>query len=520
MQKLHETMYFLNKCLENRELALNIQNKNDRKETEKIFSHIRNGFDNIIKAHQHQVSCTEQFLSLCKKEEFDAAKNLILHIDVDYKNNEGDNAISLLLESDLYDENKFSLLSSLLEKKADVNYKNRFNRTPIMEACLRKRSLFILELLFNYEPNLNIETDLHNKDTAIDYLCISYPDDLFSLNQHEEKQDKQSEQEEEYKKKIKLLITYNFNVKVNNKKRPKYSIYVKNVIMKELMFDYIKSNNIKCVKLLLELGANANYINANKESLLMIACKSTIEIVKDLVEHYADINYFNDQDSVIDYVNPFFPEDLKITETGPGINNEIFNYLIINNITIKLNLKRPKFYDYIIKQKQIILGEELINACYKNDYCEIKRLIKLGACSKYNRNGDTTITATLHGEDVDCHFIIITLLLESGADPNDNGALLVACRKKNFDLRVISLLLKYGAQIKNNKNNKNKKNKDTLLDLLCPEYPNDIDTPKINSYKYNNLKILLRHLYDNGFYVINKEKRPNYYKFVKSTLLL
>lgn len=403
-------------------------------------------------------------------------------------------------------------LKKTLIEKHDLNLKND-GLTAIMLALKEKLPKEVIELLLKHDRNTSLKIiDSDNGDTAIDFACETYPEDISQSHINDTKSI-------ENKEIIKLLIRHNYDVRPNPL-RPKFCSYITDV-MSEMLFEGVEDNNDAAVELLLELGGNVNCVNDNKESLLMVACKKNCRLVmfQILVGFNANVNYSNKLGSVIDYVNPNFPEDIV---TDSVLNDTCINRLIGWGAKESNKEKRPKFHEYVEKHKPNVLGEELIQACKRNDIMEIKRLINLGADAKYqNSYNETTISSTLYGWESAIHYKIVKHLLENGANPNVPGETgktplcsLCSYGLSGYDEKIIKLLLDNKAEIC--------KETDSLFDIICPNYPDDIsDGPDkdnirndILKKKISNAENLVLSLSGYKINLPDKEKRPNWHNFV------
>jgi hypothetical protein len=289
-------------------------------------------------------------------------------------------------------------------EKPNINTTEYCNgRTFLMEALLRNYPTELFEKIVVWGNGLNVNFGItdNNLDRAIDYACPNYPDDIETPDDKDNKCRKDV---------IKLLIKYNYDNIKPNISRPNYCKYVENVI-NEMLLDSVVTNNDAAAECLLDIGANANYMNKDNESLLMVALKGNCGycMFKCLINCRADVNYTNEFGSVIDYVNPLFPKDIK---DDFDLKHSMINLLIFSGAKPKLGGEhlRPKFHDYIEKHRVKVLSDELLQACKRNDYTEVKRLIKLGADTKYqDRCGSTPIGNVLYGNERNFHYSLIKL---------------------------------------------------------------------------------------------------------------
>lgn len=122
--------------------------------------------------------------------------------------------------------------------------------------------------------------------------------------------------------------------------------------------------------------------------------------------------------SVVDYINPLFPDDIK---DDSKINYASMNYLISHEVEQTNKKLQPKFFDLVKRNKNKALSEKLIKQCARYDVSRIKKLISLDANVNYQReSGETPISVTQHSFYF--HMVhqhrrdIFELLLKNGAD--------------------------------------------------------------------------------------------------------
>ncbi|QTF48925.1 putative ankyrin repeat protein [Acanthamoeba polyphaga mimivirus] len=208
-----------------------------------------------------------------------------------------------------------------------------------------------------------------------------------------------------------------------------------------------KGNNMYFINLLLDLGANVNIQNMQKDTCLMSAIElNNFEMIKLFLEHGADINVIN--------------------KSGDSCLLKMFCHNRIQN---------------------------------QNDVEIIKLLIKYGA----NVNFVNKYTVLSQAIDITSNFgpEVVELLLENGADPNyiyNNETVLLEILEENKkitsnnDLLYISILLKYGA----NPNILDKHGNNTVLLAIKNKFPleiinllidNSADINVINKYKMTAL---------------------------------
>jgi ankyrin repeat protein len=450
-------------------------------------------------------------ISFSKEADSSSSSGTSQHPAIDKQESTRD--LFFILESKNFGNKELGKLKKILARNPDLNSGNKSGYTAIMIALLAKLPKEVIALLLkNRKLDLGIG---YGYDTVIDFACETYPDDIrLSLTNASQPR----------KDIIKLLIQHNYDVKPNPS-RPNYCSYVKNIVMSEMLFENVEINNDAAVELLLELGGDVNCVNKNDETLLMVACKHNCNLVmfQVLMCYDPDINYSNKLGSVIDYINPYFPQDIG---NESKLMNTCIDRLIGWGAHPSNKEKRPKFCAYIESNKPKILGDELIQACRKNEYQEIERLIRSGANTKYQTtSGETPISSTLYGYYHETHYTIIQYLLANGADPNvsdETGRtplfILCRCLLSPYNEKIISLLLDNNAIVG--------VSNDSLLDMICPNYPNDtLDLSNIfrdNNLreKYSNIEKLLVKLRDRGLIIPDKAKRPNWYNYVKNQMVI
>ena len=269
-----------------------------------------------------------------------------------------------------------------------------------------------------------------------------------------------------------------------------------NTGLSPLMYS-VKYNNLTALKMLLNLGANMDYVNvfSGKSLLMYVQNDTNIEILELLIKHKADVNYINkiSGKSILVY----FLED-------KNINNAFVESLVkngsnvINGTDYVCNGKSPSIY--AIKKSlsadllQILIqNDNNVNKIYKYDTAlmfaitnkninAIKLLINNGAdLNLVSENfvdhkfvPETPLMLAIRLNLTGSYTDVIKLLLEGKVGlyviVDDKSPLMYAIHQKS-SIEVINLLLQYNS-------NTNYVNSETsILNLLVTNYV----YPKTNS---------------------------------------
>ena len=355
-------------------------------------------------------------------------------ININIQNDRGNSALFYSLGID-----NNSITRMFLELGADVNIKNIYGHTPLINAVKDIKDIQLVKLLIDAGADVNIidETGI----TALGYSVSS-------------KEDNNS-----------IAITdllLKSGAKVNRE-----STQATTALMRAA-----KSNNFNSVKLLLITGANINATNAANKTAINFATQP--DVVQLLIDRGADY-------SIIDAV--------KI-----GSINKVNDFIKINGIDVndKNLLATAIYYNHIDIVKLLIDQGLLINliplaAKYKNIEI-VKLLINKGmdVNEPYQRTKSTITTALIEAAMVNGNIDVVNVLIDTGADINavesylNKTALLMAIEYS--DNETIELLIKYKANINHIDNEGNapidiatRLNKTDIVNLLIKNgAPNDL----------------------------------------------
>ena len=355
-------------------------------------------------------------------------------ININIQNDRGNSALFYSLGID-----NNSITQMFLELGADVNIKNIYGHTPLINAVKDIKDIQLVKLLIDTGADVNIidETGI----TALGYSVSS-------------KEDNNS-----------IAITdllLKSGAKVNRE-----STQATTALMRAA-----KSNNFNSVKLLLITGANINATNAANKTAINFATQP--DVVQLLIDRGADY-------SIIDAV--------KI-----GSINKVNDFIKINGIDVndKNLLATAIYYNHIDIVKLLIDQGLLINliplaAKYKNIEI-VKLLINKGmdVNEPYQRTKSTITTALIEAAMVNGNIDVVKVLIDTGADINavesylNKTALLMAIEYS--DNETIELLIKYKADINHIDNEGNapidiatRLNKTDIVNLLIKNgAPNDL----------------------------------------------
>ena len=355
-------------------------------------------------------------------------------ININIQNDRGNSALFYSLGID-----NNSITRMFLELGADVNIKNIYGHTPLINAVKDIKDIQLVKLLIDAGADVNIidETGL----TALGY-SVSNKEDNNSIAITD------------------LLLKS--GAKVNRE-----STQATTALMRAA-----KSNNFNSVKLLLITGANINATNAANKTAINFATQP--DVVQLLIDRGADY-------SIIDAV--------KI-----GSINKVNDFIKINGIDVndKNLLATAIYYNHIDIVKLLIDQGLLINliplaAKYKNIEI-VKLLINKGmdVNEPYQRTKSTITTALIEAAMVNGNIDVVKVLIDTGADINavesylNKTALLMAIEYS--DNETIELLIKYKADINHIDNEGNapidiatRLNKTDIVNLLIKNgAPNDL----------------------------------------------
>lgn len=241
-----------------------------------------------------------------------------------------------------------------------------------------------------------------------------------------------------------------------------------------------KGNNMYFINLLLDLGANVNIQNMQKDNCLMSAIElNNLEMIKLFLEHEADVNILdNDENNCL----------LKMFRRNK-IQNK--NDVEIVKLLIKYGANVNFVNEYPVLSEAIDItsnfGPEVVELLLENEadpnYIYGNETVLLEIFESYQKS---TISNDL---------LNVPILLKYGANPNildkfGNNAILLAI-KNNFPLEIINLLIDNNANINViNKHNMTAlmyaaKSIDTDPDY-CHQLINLLLDNKINTYLCNN----------------------------------
>lgn len=226
-----------------------------------------------------------------------------------------------------------------------------------------------------------------------------------------------------------------------------------------------KDGNIRAIKLLLEYGANVNAVNNMDDTPLLIAIKSkSYEIMKLLIENGADVNMQSEIDGTTPLMGAVYGGSSRIVslllESGADVNATDTND-----------------------------NTALIIACDKNRYTIIIQLVNHGADINQVNGSGYSVLFFIHNNH------IAETLLKLGANVNikdEDGVspLLYYIDKFSVDPNLIKLLINYGADI----NAEDDYHRTPLL-LACSRKTPDIVELLL---QYDNLDIHATNQYGNN----------------------
>lgn len=178
----------------------------------------------------------------------------------------------------------------LIDKKANINFQNRFKETPLIKA-VNSGNKDIVEVLIKNGADISLEDFLNN--SALDYAIL-----------------KSKESDNNIYRDIAYILRENrFNLK--DKK----------------LLDFVKSGNIKKVLKLLNKGSDPNLSYYDNHNILMMAVKNKdIDMVKMLVLNGADPNLKDDHGlSALDYAIFYLDKEQNLEERSKY--QDIINFL-------------------------------------------------------------------------------------------------------------------------------------------------------------------------------------------------
>lgn len=186
-----------------------------------------------------------------------------------------------------------ALVENLLKEKADVNYKNLSNQTPLMMAA-NTGKLDCVELLLAQHADVQAEDG--NKETALFYACsnqhIACMKALINAGANKNHMNNIGDEmprtplmmacEANNTETVKALV-FNFKADVNLENELKYNAA------------FFAVSNSTCLNTLIDAGANIHCrTRGGKETLLMIACKKgNLKCVESLLKHNTDVHATN-----------------------------------------------------------------------------------------------------------------------------------------------------------------------------------------------------------------------------------
>ncbi|MEM7758931.1 MAG: ankyrin repeat domain-containing protein, partial [Cyanobacteria bacterium P01_A01_bin.40] len=317
-------------------------------------------------------------------------------------------------------EQRYEIISSLIDIGADVNYEVRYTHTPIFRAISHGR-LDIAQLLIDNGANINIEdnTGEHLVFYALYYGSIES---------------------------VRLLIENNAYVDVKNKRGD------------TLLILAINGNHIELAKSLIANGANVNLKRESGETPLFHAIdQNKLELVKLLIDNGANPNLKNDKTYFKDKPDIAKFNSEKLPLFNNKINYEIAKLLIENGAAIDTKDKSGHtslFFYSKLGNKYIV--EDLIklgaNVNTKDRYgrtplfyAKNKNVVKLLVNNGANVNVEDIIgrTPLFEVEDKDT----TQLIIDKGADINHRdkrgNTPLFGAR----NLQIAQLLINNGADV-------------------------------------------------------------------------
>eukprot|EP00833_Pecoramyces_ruminatium_P010071 jgi/Orpsp1_1/1184103/evm.model.c7180000088024.1 len=365
-------------------------------------------------------------------------KYLIEHgADINMKNSDGDTPLIILCKIEL--ENSFALVKYLVDHGANVNIANDDDRkTPLMYACKKNKNLISKYLI---EKNADVNYKNKNGETP---LIIA------SKNENEEL--------------VEYLINHGANIfekDVSNNSALSYAIKKINKKIIEFLNKSIKENNnyltysyknvngIEIIKVINNKNIyDINSLNEEGDTLLIDACKNENENeIEKLIENGADVNKKN-------YVG-----DTPLTISCEIGNQKIIEYLIekgadmeINNsvgispinILCKMENKNSLNILQYLVEKGINLNNKdknkispLLMSCYfTNEIIATYLISKCLNINIQNKNGDSPLIVSCYFNNI----VIIKSLIENHADinlknKNNETPLIVAKRIKNKEIK-------------------------------------------------------------------------------------
>lgn len=353
-------------------------------------------------------------------------------------------------------EKKYNKVKEILERKADPNYRTVDNSTGLITGAAGMKPDIAKEFV-SRGVNINAQND--TGDTAL-MVCVH--------NKNVEL--------------LRYLLSLNVNVNAKNKQG-----------LTALMAACGKSDNIQCVKLLLESGAAAtiNYQEniSKKTALILAAEKGAAEIIKELLAFGADIELETSVGSTaLGLVSEcgYYNIAKILLEAGANPNVRAANGISILDIAVQEkhgdivqllleynadpNMDNGKYQAPLIKAAQrgsfeiiqMLLAKgadieavdtrsltALMYACQNGHIDVVKYLLSVCTAEHINKRNDQGATALMLAVNNN-RLGVVELLLNKKADPNISSrsgttALIIATCQGYIDL--LEELLKKGANI-------------------------------------------------------------------------
>ncbi|MEA3523279.1 MAG: ankyrin repeat domain-containing protein [Campylobacterota bacterium] len=212
-------------------------------------------------------SSTQHGYNLLHLATYSANKDLIVYLlnkglDIDGVDNNGNTALNIAVKFEDYED----IISLLIQRHASLDHQNEKGQTPLTSA-LRSGFSTISKLLIDNGANIHVVDNLHTPLTLIHNSILRYPnhaDDFRSLESE--------------------LLIRGAHVNIPANALGWTPLY--------LSISKMQTHVLKLhLELLIQLGADINYLDSNKRPALMIASSlGRYEAVEILLNNYAKID--------------------------------------------------------------------------------------------------------------------------------------------------------------------------------------------------------------------------------------
>jgi ankyrin repeat protein len=369
---------------------------------------------------------------------------------------------------------KNNILKIFIDNGADVNVKNIYGFTPLIQACLQRDLEIVLKLIqTGVDINMKSDSGLNSLMTAsingnedIVKTLIDKHADVYTINDFGYTP-LMFAVENNNEKVVELLLPFSENI--NEQNDDKYTA---------LMFACINKNK-NIIKMLLNSGVNPDLKNKYGETALMILCENgkNYDVVNELlkVKHIIDLKDF---DSKTALYKAFKNEDYKICRlllehgADPNIKYdeetilmkccEYEDEVFVNFVNLFITMRA----DLNIKDNN---GNTALMVAIENKNEKIiKMLINSGA--DLNIQNNEGFTVLMYSLDIELDYVKFILKKGSNINLQDNSGntvLMYCCMYYDILLDdIINILLEKGVNLKL----KNKKNK--TLQMIVRENGN------------------------------------------------